>query len=424
MRIAKSHLVDPERNQFYGIAAVALSFFIFAYSTRFGQISILAYYAVWFPLVLVDYRRALGNYLRYVWLFAFAIFCFLSSFWSMAPSVSLRASIQYLTHVICALIAMRVLAPRTLALGGVVGCAAVLLYSLLFGRYLYDVLDGSYSFVGAFSSKNQLGFFASLGILFSYGAVMIFRERGLWFIGTLMAGLLSCYALMASKSATSVLTTLAVTGLSLVMQMSLYLAPRQRRVLFAVAIVFGGALVTASLQFGVMDAVLGAFGKDSTLTGRTYLWQQGILAASDTPWFGVGYQGYWVQGFAEAERLWNDFYIASRSGFHFHNTWIETMVETGALGTFTLALVLLTSLLGHLRRFLMLERSESALLFFAISALLLVRSFVEIDIIFSYQIGSFLLYLAAGKLTIAERQNLKLFPLRRPMPAYAVTQLG
>jgi len=36
----------------------------------------------------------------------------------------------------------------------------VLLFSFAFGRYNYDPLDSTYSFVGAFSSKNQLGLFS------------------------------------------------------------------------------------------------------------------------------------------------------------------------------------------------------------------------------------------------------------------------
>src|SRR3546814_13785133 len=85
MRIAKSALVDPRHNEIYAVAAVALSFFVFAYSTRFGQVSIIAYYGVWLPLVFVDSRRVLGTYTRYGWIFASAFFCFLSSFWSEAP---------------------------------------------------------------------------------------------------------------------------------------------------------------------------------------------------------------------------------------------------------------------------------------------------------------------------------------------------
>ena len=98
--------------------------------------------------------------------------------------------------------------------------------------------------------------------------------------------------------------------------------------------------------------------------------------------------------------MWNDFFITGRSGFHFHNTYIETVVENGFVGMILLGLVLYGTLLGHLRSVLMRRSDPQGVILFAICALFVVRSFVEIDIIFPYQIGSFLLYFAAGKLCL------------------------
>lgn len=403
MRIAKSALIDPDRNGLYGTAAVALSFFVFAYSSKFGMISVLAYYGVWLPLVVVDYRRVLGNYFKYLWILAFGILAILSSFWSDAMSVTLRASIQYMTHIVCALIAMRVISIRTLTRGALIGIILVLLYSLLFGLYLFDALDGTVSFVGAFSSKNQLGFYASLGVIFAASSVLVLRQRDVFWLGVAgMAGLLSAYCLLASQSATSVITTAAVVAMIIGFLPMNMLSPANRKMIFLALVGVGGLVVVASLQFGLLDAVLGIFGKDSTLTGRTYLWQQGIEAAKASPILGVGYQGFWVMGFYDAERLWEDFFITTRTGFHFHNTYIETVVENGFVGMILLAMVLYGTLLGHLRSILVKRDDPQGLILCALCALFVVRSFVEIDIIFAYQIGSFLLYYAAGKLTLPQ----------------------
>ncbi|MDX3927036.1 MAG: O-antigen ligase [Shinella sp.] len=411
MRIAKASLIQPGENQLYGIAAVALSLFVFAYSTRFGQVSVLVYYALWLPLVLVDYRRVLGNYAKYIWILGFTVFACLTVFWSAAPSLTARTGIQYLSHVICALIAMRTIDIRTLTRGAAVGIGLVLVYSLLFGIYLFDPLDGSFSFVGAFSSKNQLGFYASLGIYFVFAAVFLLREKGLWLGSYAVVGLIACYSLAASQSATSVLTTGAVIGLSLGMRVMGMLSPRHRKGILAAGIVFAIMGAAAFIYGGGFELVLGAFGKDATLTGRTYLWQQGMEAAGDTPIFGVGYQAYWVKGFSEAERLWDEFFIESRSGFHFHNTFIESMVETGLIGLLLLCLVLCTTLIGHFKRLLAYEQNPESSLLFGIAALLVVRAFVEIDVMTPYHVGSFLLYFAAGKLTLA--------PAASRMTAYA-----
>jgi exopolysaccharide production protein ExoQ len=412
MRIAKSVLIKPGENEIYAVPAVALSLFCFAYSIQFGQVAILLYYALWLPLVAVDYRRVLGSYSRFIWLFAFAALAFLSVFWSQVPSVSLRASIQYLTQVICALIAVRVLDVRTLTLGVVAGTAIVLLYSILFGYYEYDPIDGTYSFVGAFASKNQLGFYASLGIIFAFAAVFIYRERRLWMAASGMVGLMAAYCLHASQSATSVITTAAIVALLIGFRVVLMLSPGHRKLLVIGGGVAAIVLAVAGVYLGAVDAVLGIFGKDSTLTGRTYLWQQGIAAALQNPAFGIGYQAYWVQGFAEPERLWKEFFIGSRSGFHFHNTYIETGVELGLVGVLILALTIIATLWGHLRRLIEDVRNDESYLLFGITVLLLVRSFVEIDILTPYNVGTFLLYFTAGKL-VGARQRSAMAALRR-----------
>ncbi|MBB4231854.1 O-antigen ligase family protein [Rhizobium mongolense] len=419
MRIAKSVLIKPGENELYAIPAVALSLFCFAYSIRFGQVAILFYYALWLPLVAVNYRKVLGSYSRFIWLFAFAGFAFLSVFWSAVPSVSLRASIQYLTQVVCALIAVRVLDVRTLTLGVVAGAAVVLLYSILFGYYEYDVLDGTYSFVGAFASKNQLGFYASLGIIFAFAAVVIYGERRFWMMTSGMVGLMAAYCLLASQSATSVITTAAIIALLIGFRVVLMLSPQQRKLLVVGGGVAAVILVVAGVYLGAVDAVLGIFGKDSTLTGRTYLWQQGIAAAAQNPAIGIGYQAYWVQGFAEPERLWKEFFIASRAGFHFHNTYIETAVELGLIGVLILAVTIIATLWGHLRRLIEDVRNDESYFLFGVTVLLLIRSFVEIDVLTPYNVGTFLLYFSAGKL-VGARQRSAMAGLQRYQSARPV----
>lgn len=400
MRVAKASFVSPERNFAYGVVAVSLSVFVFAYSTRFGPAAVLAYYALWLPLVLIDYRRVLGNYARYHWILAFGVLACLSTFWSLAPGTSARASVQYATHIVCALIAARVIGARTLSFGVLAGAALVLAYSFAFGGYHFDPLDGTYSFVGAFSSKNQLGFYASLGVYFAFVAVFLLDAAVVTRLVAMAIGGVSAYALVASQSATSligiVLTLAAMAGMRAVLLFS----PAARKVLFiALAIAATGGIVVA-LNAGALDAVLAIFGKDSTLTGRTYLWSEGLASIAQAPVLGVGYQGYWVQGFAEAERLWAEFYIATRTGFHFHNTYIEALVELGAVG-FALICVLIGGVLfAHLGRLLSRASDQAAYILFGLAVLLLIRSFVEVDILYPYTIGSFLIYYAAGQLTV------------------------
>ncbi len=419
MKIAKSLLVSPGQNFWFGIAALTISIFVFAYSARFGQISILAYYGLWLPLVLVNYRQVLGNYAKYWWIIGFGLFACLSIFWSDAPGVTARASVQYLSHVVCALIVARTIDIRTLTLGSLAGIFLVVIYSLLFGVYHYDPIDGTYSFVGAFSSKNQLGFYGSLGVYFAFAALFILHIRGLWRLMALTVGVISCYALFASQSATSIIATAITLAASACIALVLMLAPQSRKMLFLIAVLMLAVCIAGALNAGAIDFVLGAFGKDATLTGRTYLWSEGMRAVEGAPFVGVGYQAYWVQGFSEAERLWEEFYIPTRAGFHFHNTYIEALVELGYVGLVLIAVTIVGVVGGHLKRLLTERRSDESFLLLGVVLMLTIRSFFEVDVMHPYAIGSFLLYYCAGLLATKQPQ-----PIPVPVFSRVETRFG
>ena len=387
--MTRSAITEPGRNDPLVIAALALSVFVFAYSTRFGALSILLLYALWFPLALLVPGRVVWG-LATVWpITAFAALAVLSVFWSDAPGSSLRTGVQLATHVLCAVIAARVASLRAFALGGLAGTLLVLVWSILFGRYSYDLMDGTYTFVGLFSSKNQLGFFASLAALFA-GFLLHLERRPLWRAGFLLAGALAVLVLVRSASVTSMIALMAAGGTLLAVLSARHVRASTRLVLLAAGLVGGGALAALLLEAGAVAAVLDAFGKDATLTGRTYLWGEGMEVFAEAPVVGHGYAAFWVQGFAHAERLWAEFYITARTGFHFHNTWVETLVELGVLGTALVAWAFASTTLRAVWQAVR-RRTPAAPLSVALMVLLIARSFSEVDTTAPYTIGSFLL---------------------------------
>ena len=398
MKIPKSILIDPDRNEVYGVFAVIVSVFAFAYSSNFGQITILAYYAVWMPLLFVDHQRFMRN-VSSAWLpLLFATYVCLSVFWSQAAGISGRAAVQYFSHIVCAYIAARTISVRTLVWGALIGIFFVLLYSLMVGGYALDTIDGTVNFVGAFGSKNQVGFFSSLGIFLSLAFLAFYRRNWLSFLWTAPIILLSVYMLAIAHSATSVASLPAVIGIVALLTTSKILSRRYRRVIFVVG---AGALVAgvvAALNLGLLDVVLGLFGKDSTLTGRTYLWEQGWEAAQERPLLGYGYAAYWVQGFADPERLWAEFYITTRTGFHFHNTYVETLVELGFIGVTMLALVILRSFYGHVAKVVFGDWSADSVVLAGMIGLMLIRSFFEVELLGPYFMASFIVYYGLFKL--------------------------
>ena len=419
MKIPKSILIDPDRNETYGAFAVAVSMVAFAYSPNFGQVLILAYYAVWLPLLFVDYRRFTWK-LSSAWLpILIASYVCFSVFWSQAAGISARAAVQYASHIVCAYVAARTVSVRTLVVGSLIGIFVVLLYSLKVGDYALDTIDGTVNFVGAFGSKNQIGFFSSLGIFLSLVFLMFYRRNWLSFFWTAPIILMSAYMLAIAHSATSVASLPAVLGIVILLTMTKVLSLRYRRVLF---IVGAGALVTgvvAALNLGLLDVVLGLFGKDSTLTGRTYLWEQGWEAAQQHPLLGYGYAAYWVQGFADPERLWAEFYISTRSGFHFHNTYVETLVEIGFIGVTLLALVILRSFYGHVSKVVFGDWNADSVVLAGAIGLMLIRSFFEVEMLGPYFMASFIVYYGLFTLSpmpVARRRRIAI-PAQDEKPA-------
>ncbi len=345
MVIDSGRIVDPDRNAWYVAAAIAISLFVFAYSTLFGQISILAFYAVWFAPAMIAPRILLSRPWPVLVLLLVPVIFTMSTFWSDVPSATLRAGIQYGTTIFCGLVAARITSISNLALGGTIGGLLVLLYSAANGGYSYDYIDGSYAFNGAFASKNQLGYFATLALIFGISMIWVFRSRAALVPLALATSALAAVMLVMSDSATSLLAAFAAFATILMARGLVALARGLRRAAIALMVSTLLAAGLAATRLGAFDAVLGAFGKDSTLTGRTYLWSKALEIGGQHPWVGIGYGAFWTQGRPAAEELWEEFYITARTGFHFHNLLMETYVGMGALGLLVVGIVCLLLLI-------------------------------------------------------------------------------
>ena len=173
-------------------------------------------------------------------------------------------------------------------------------------------------------------------------------------------------------------------------------------------------LLILGISFGLQDLVLQAFGKDATLTGRTYLWGEGYKIGMRNPGFGVGYAAFWVQGRPEAEKFWYQFYIHSKTGFHFHDTYVEIFVELGLAGFSLLTLWLARALFGSLRAITLHGPRLEFVVPVGIAVMLLVRSFVEVDVLGPFGIGLFLLLPQLSRVAMARREAIDALPSTAP----------
>ena len=382
------NFVDPRRNGPYATLAVAVSTYVFAYSTLYGPVSILLYYALWLPwlVFLLPVIRITPTLTVLVGIVAFIL---ASIMWSDQPGTSLRSGLQYASHIACIIVAATIVSFSSLARGLVVGTAFVALYSLFVGRYSYDVLDGTYTLVGAFGSKNSLGFNSSIGAYFAlafwFSDRLPLRDRLIVAIALPVLLL----TLWRSQSATSIASLAAAAAVFVVLRVVGTWPPMTRRLASFVGWVVLALSPLVAASTGLYEGVLSIFGKDTTLTGRTYLWAEGYETFLERPWFGLGYQAFWVQGSAPAEQLWQEFYITSRTGFHFHNTFIELLVQLGLLGAIPFIALLVWSFVRCLRRLTVHGDAKAAALC-GLALMFLVRAMFEVDTLTAYSIGSFL----------------------------------
>ncbi len=202
-------------------------------------------------------------------------------------------------------------------------------------------IDVEGCFRGIASHKNTWGQFCLLGGLAALTRAFA-RERDwlAWGVFTLCA-----LSVLLSKSSSSTLMLLAITGLFALWY--LWTLPG-RTGKAVVTLGGGGTLLAIYLYFvfqgdasvqAIADAGLGTVGKNSTLTGRTYLWELIQAQIDQHPWLGVGYGGFWMgmAGPSAAVIVRLDWGPPWQS----HNGYLDVINEIGYLGLALTVLMLL-----------------------------------------------------------------------------------
>lgn len=176
---------------------------------------------------------------------------------------------------------------------------------------------------GLFVQKNALGYFCAFALVtFSCRLWAVSARRWFWFLAVLA----TVATIARSWSGTSAVASTAVLTMACV----LALVARLRR---PVGLVFS-ALIAGIFYAGLTllrdpQVIIGAVGKDATLTGRTEIWDVVIVAITERPWQGYGWAALWRPGSPTTEELW------ARGGFafyHSHNGYLDVAAQLGIVG--------------------------------------------------------------------------------------------
>jgi exopolysaccharide production protein ExoQ len=341
---------------------------------------------------------------RLVW--ALCCFALLSTLWSADRSFTARAGLEYLGTIGAGVLSAWLLKPRTFITMLTVALLGVAAVSVALGRSQLDPLTGEVTYVGVFESKNVLGFFTAMIILAGSALVIDGRQPSPARLLGLIALPAALPLLVLSRSATSVAAlAVALVALSLGLMLSrLNRFGRARVIAAALIILLPVAFLLMIASGEVISRLLGMLGKNATLTGRTLLWGYAAQLIPDHPLLGVGYAAFWRHDSEDAEALWNAFGIASRTGFHFHNAYIEMVIELGYIGGAILVATLIAISAAALRYSWKVGSVPAAFLV-ALMAYFLPRTMVEVDVTAPFGLGTYLLAIVATYATLQPKET-------------------
>ncbi len=297
-----------------------------------AYLAILALVLPRLPVVLAGARRApLVIFLN--------LLCISSVLWSVAPEDTARRSVALLLSTIFGLYLGARFAPvrylRLLALVFGVIVLASFAFALSPGQIgvMTAPEDLAGSWRGIYPHKNLLGRAMVLALM----ALAVIAPRfPSWRTYIRLEFLLAFALLLLSDSKTSLIIGIVAAGAYGVVFL-LRRRSNHKAALMIAALLALPAMLVAAFN---LDAVFVLFGRDSTLTGRTDVWDLIWEEIQNRYWLGYGYQAFWVDPAGPATRVWLQL---KWDAPEVHNGYLELWLGLGLIGLLTLAASMLTN---------------------------------------------------------------------------------
>lgn len=334
------------------------------------------------------------------WLLLFIVLAATSTFWSEAPSVTLRRSFALAgTTIVGLAIAYRLRpidvleAVRAAALLIVV--ASLALYFLGDARTV-DVVHGTLRGVAA--NKNALGRIAAVGLVASACLVYLDRAR---LQRCLVTAAPMVLALALTDSAGGV--ALFVIAGAVIGALAMWRGRTSRLVLVAIVVAGLGAVILAFPNGIAYEDAIAITGRDPTLTGRTDIWDESVLAARERPLSGYGFGAFWGLGGGGVEsgaaariRARLDVPVANA-----HNGMLDVTLDLGIPGAVVALLVLVGVAMKGIRD-AREGRADAALLRMWVVGLIVVSTATESGFLRENSLLTVLLVVAAAARSATE----------------------
>lgn len=266
----------------------------------------------------------------------FYLYLATTSFWSADPVGSFKRWFKVCGMVFVVLVILSEKEPLQAMRAVYIRCASVLFsLSVVFIRY-YPNLGQSYSrsgekmFTGVTTQKNSLGEIVmvfGLFLIWDYLETLAARPKPLWRrmpLDGLLLLPMGAWLLSISESKTALLCLLI--GVTVMVAHGRVGSLMVNRVILLGTLSLPFFLLLTQQLSPVVAPLVGAFGRNMTFTGRTYIWQNILADKALNPFIGGGFQNYWADEGAEAIRQALQTGVSSA-----HNGYLELYLDGGLI---------------------------------------------------------------------------------------------
>jgi exopolysaccharide production protein ExoQ len=291
------------------------------------------------------------------WLMLLLVFMFLSVVWSDYNWISFKRAVKSFAAVTMALVVLTDKDPIE-AIETLIRRGAYLLIplSIIVIKYFrsigvqYDWAGTGASWCGLSTSKNTLGQIVMISALYFSWAIFRDFKKGRPEAKYDYLYLAMCmYLLRGSERAVS-LTSLAVFVLGLLLFTTCYRNRNNTRFLSRLLTVASVSILCVQAILLVHTAnpysngsplglLIRSLGRDITLSGRTGIWSDVLNIANRSPFFGVGFGGFWIGRVANIPWDANLSWVLGEG----HNGYLDTYLQIGIVGLFMLLGVIFSS---------------------------------------------------------------------------------
>jgi len=288
----------------------------------------MAFYSAAFCFIAIGWRKFIHAAWGVKWIIVLSMLAAASAAWSQDPEFTLRRSVVLLASTAFGVyFGSRYRITEQLRLLAWT-CTLVVVSSFAFGLFLpqygVDHLVHPGDWQGVFIQKNSLARAMVFSTLVFYFVRPAAYARFRW-LG--IAGSLGLLAL--SKSVTGMVVFALVIA-----TLPLYELIRNKlTVVVPVGIVIGLLLIgSVPLISAYRQELLPMLHRSPTLTGRTDLWHAVLISIAKHPWWGYGFNTFWMGMQGESAS------VMLRVGWfpkHSHNGFLDLLLDLGAAGLVT-----------------------------------------------------------------------------------------